>query len=107
MYHMDGFSFNMVQVEDLIGKLGKELGNTYNQEIDHLINSASSYVSAAINEAEKNGFEINVDVDFIDNKFFNQSIFSYLIREAMESLKAATKLIAKRVFAIYCLTRGS
>jgi len=42
--------------------------NTYNQEIDHLIGFAGSYVNTALKEAEKNGFEINVDIDFLDNK---------------------------------------
>jgi len=52
-----------------LDKLTKDLGNTYSQEIDHLIHAATSYVSAALKEAERNGFEINVDVDFLDNKF--------------------------------------
>jgi len=77
--------YNREDVEDLLDKLTKDLGNTYSQEIDHLIHAATSYVGAALKEAERNGFEINVDVDFLDNK------------EAMESLRAATRAIAKKV----------
>lgn len=56
-------------MEELFEKLCQDFKNTMSQEMDRLIHTGSSYVGTALREAERNGFEITVDVDVLDSRY--------------------------------------